>query len=115
MPDACSRVIAGYARNRGRIGRADPSADDNAAGVTSLKKLEARGHRYGRRVDQGCERPGVTRGRDIHQSSGKNMRFFQAECLAVYVGDTMEIRGAPAASSPRIDPDSSVNGDACRE
>ena len=43
------------------------------------------------------------------------MRLFQAERLSVYVGDTFEIWGAPAASSPRVDPEAAVDGEVCRE
>src|SRR5438876_2255234 len=55
-------------------------------------------------VDQGCKRPAVPQGRDIHQSGRKYMRFFQTECLGMVVGETVKIRVAPAAASPRVDP-----------
>src|SRR5439155_621214 len=46
--------------------------------------------------------------RDIHRTRGKNMRFLQAECLGDVVRDSLEIRVAPPASSPRIDPEAIV-------
>src|SRR5438128_7394439 len=99
MSDASSRVVAGYARHRGRGGRADPAANDNGAGITSLEKHDVFGHRYGRSVDTVRIGPGVPQRRNIHQTGGKNMRFFQAECFGDVVGDSLEIRVAPAASS----------------
>src|SRR5262245_23489038 len=39
------------------------------------------------------------------------MRFFQAQCFGDDVGDRVEIRVAPAASSPWVDPEAIVPGE----
>jgi len=99
-------VAAGYAPDCRRRGRADPSANDNAAGITSLEKRDVGGHRYGGTEDQSGPPPSVPQCRDIHHSGGENMRFLQAECLGVNLGGRGMIRGAP--SSPFLMPSSTV-------
>src|SRR2546425_11781555 len=83
---AYSGVAAGYAPDCGRRGRADPTANDNAAGITSLEKRDVRGHRYGGSEDQSGPPPRVPPSRDIYHSRGENMRFLQAECLGGNLG-----------------------------
>ena len=115
IPHAPIGVVAGHTRDRRRGGSADPTPNDNGAGITSFQKHNVRGHWFGGSVDTVCVRPCVPHGRDIHETGRKNVRFFQAEGFGDVVGDGLEIRVAPAAASPWVDPQAIVPGDVCIE
>src|SRR5437879_3362080 len=84
LSDTEKGVVAGRRRDGGWGDRGCATSDDNRAGITSLKKHQARRDRSPGTVGGGylaSVRTSPPQGRGVDDIGRENTRFLQAECL----------------------------------